>query len=59
MREEDWCEEDGDTNTCIYIYIPKRLSLHQSKFLNNLCMAVASAGLVKGEEDFLEYMQAK
>ena len=37
----------------VSIYL-NQLSLDESKFLHILFMAVASAGLVNGEEDFLE-----
>lgn len=52
MREEE-------NVLCVYvggghIDIPNQLSLDQSKFLHVLFMAVASAGLVKGEVAFLE-----
>lgn len=52
MREEE-------NVLCVYvggghIDIPNQLSLDQSKFLHSLFMALASARLVKGVEEFLE-----
>lgn len=53
MRELYYDVKKGGGHISKHVYL-NQLSLDQSQFLHVLFMAVASAGLLKGEDDFLE-----